>query len=200
MKTTLNRVVLCGLWLLVVGTGVFALSNYENTPASIGKTPQIWPADSKIARQQDRPILVMFAHPYCPCTRASVGELNRLLTQAGGKAEIHVLFIAPRTMPDDWTQSALWKNAAMIPGVVVQPDPDGAEATRFGAESSGYVVLYDKRGQLLFNGGITAARGHAGDNAGENVIVSLLNGHDVNLKHTAVFGCGLLDKTESATN
>ena len=45
-------------------------------------------------------------------------------------------------------------------------DDDGAEARRFGAETSGQTLLYDARGALAFSGGITGARGHAGDNAG----------------------------------
>ena len=133
----------------------------------------------------------MFAHPHCPCTEASVGELNRLLVRCQGPVAVHVLFIQPRDVTEDWTKSSLRKSAEAIPGTDVQLDPDGKEAHRFGAESSGYVVLYDADGQLLFNGGITGARGHAGDNAGENVVVALLNGQHVELKHTSVFGCSL---------
>jgi hypothetical protein len=55
---------------------------------------------------------------------------------------------------------------------------------------------------LLFSGGITAARGHAGDNAGRSELVSLLNGGPVapaaTLNRggsardaTSVFGCPL---------
>ena len=54
-------------------------------------------------------------------------------------------------------------------------DDDGAEARRFGAETSGQTLLYDEHGALLFSGGITGARGHAGDNAGRASLVALLN-------------------------
>jgi hypothetical protein len=133
----------------------------------------------------------MFAHPHCPCTRASIGELNRLLTLCSGPLEAQVLFIQPKGMAPDWTETSLRKSAAAIPGIKVQLDPDGEEAQRFGAESSGYLVLYSAEGKLLFSGGITAARGHAGDNAGENTVVDLLNGQSTELKHTAVYGCSL---------
>jgi hypothetical protein len=52
--------------------------------------------------------------------------------------------------------------------------------------------LYAPTGKLLFSGGITASRGHEGDNVGRSAIVSfILNGH-APVNHTPVFGCSLL--------
>lgn len=42
------------------------------------------------------------------------------------------------------------------------------------------------------------ARGHEGDNAGENVIITVVNGGKPPLHETPVFGCGLLDEVEVA--
>lgn len=189
------RIALCAVWLLAAAVGAWALASYGNAPGSAGQTPESWPADSQIVLPHDRPILMMFAHPQCPCTRASVAELNRLLTRCNDKVVVQVIFIKPPGLPHEWTQTALWQSAAAIPGVTVDADPDGAEARRFGAESSGHVVLYDQRGKLLFNGGITSARGQAGDNAGENVIVSLVTDQDTQIRNTPVFGCGLFDES-----
>jgi hypothetical protein len=61
-----------------------ALWNYESTPGVAAATPGRWPADSRIKPDADRATLVMLAHPHCPCTRASIGELARLMTQAQG--------------------------------------------------------------------------------------------------------------------
>jgi hypothetical protein len=86
--------------------------------------------------------------------------------------------------------------------VTVVRDDDGREARRFGVEASGETLLYDADGSLLFSGGITAARGHAGDNAGRTELVSLLN-HEPSSRTnivdrtgshrdaTSVFGCPL---------
>jgi hypothetical protein len=52
-------------------------------------------------------------------------------------------------------------------------------------------VALGTRGCLLFSGGITAARRHAGDNAGESAIVALLN------NQTLVFGCSLVNHTRT---
>lgn len=196
MKTRPVRILSCITWLLATCAGAWVLSNYENAAGREGEALSQWPADAKITIQTNQPVLIMFAHPQCPCTRASVDELNRLMAQCAGKVTAHVFFYHPDGLPKDWTQSGLWKSAAAIPGVQVHPDPDGQEARRFGAESSGHVVLYDAHGSLIFHGGITSARGHAGDNVGENVIIALLRGAKTSLKETPVFGCGLLDKTE----
>jgi hypothetical protein len=89
----------------------------------------------------------------------------------------------------------LRRSAAEIPGVTVLSDVDGTEARKFGAETSGHTFLFDHLGRLLFSGGITQSRGHAGDNAGESAIVSLANTRTSSQTKTFVFGCSLLDQT-----
>jgi hypothetical protein len=133
----------------------------------------------------------MFVHPHCPCTRASVAELNRLLTRRQGPVTVHVLFVLPKGVGDDWAETSLRKSAEALPGVKVELDRDGKEALRFGAESSGYVVLYSPDGRLLFSGGITSSRGHEGDNAGEDLVLAGMKGQPASVQHTPVFGCSL---------
>jgi hypothetical protein len=142
------------------------------------------------------PNLVMFVHPQCPCTSASIEELNRILARWRNSVSAQVWFFKPAGFPSEWTQSSLWRSATAIPGVTAHEDADGAQARLFGAETSGYVVFYDARGRLEFRGGITAGRGHAGDNAGEDAIVSLLAGHDAGLRQTPVYGCSLLGECQ----
>jgi hypothetical protein len=126
-------------------------------------------------------------------------ELNRILAQCSGKVAPHVLFFRPAGFSDSWARTGLWPSAAAIPGVTVQEDRDGAQARLFGAETSGYLVLYDTQGRLLFKGGITGSRAHAGDNAGENAVVSLLTGQPVSLTQTPVYGCSLLGECPIST-
>jgi hypothetical protein len=134
----------------------------------------------------------MFAHPRCPCTRASVEELNRLLAQSNGRIDAHVLFFRPPNYPADWSHTELRRTVESIPGITVQDDINDALARKFGAETSGYVLLYNPEGQLLFRGGITGSRGHAGDNAGESAIISLALGKGTAITQTPVYGCSLL--------
>jgi hypothetical protein len=190
---------LCAVWLLIIGIGGTVMSKYQDTPGQIATTPEHWPSGAKNFLARDRATLVMFAHPKCPCTRASVEELNRLLARSSEKISAHVFFLKPKGSPEDWTKTALWKSAAAIPGVTVHEDIDGAQSQRFGAETSGFVALYDASGKLLFKGGITAGRGHAGDNVGAGAVVSLSNGGNPNLRETPVYGCSLFESCEPST-
>ena len=173
---------------------------YENAPGSAGAIPRSWPADSAIQPASDRPTLVMLAHPQCPCTRASIDELAHVMARIQNKALVYVLFYAPRDPSrtslsgTDWENTDTRRSAAQIPGVRVISDLDGAEAHRFGAETSGHTFLFDSSGRLIFNGGITQARGHSGDNAGESSLVSLINNGTSRWANTLVFGCSLADR------
>jgi hypothetical protein len=182
------------VWIATVAMGLRTLMSYENTPGRVGAIRNAWPAASKISPPADRDVLVMLAHPRCPCTRASMDELAKIMAHVQGKVSAYVLFLKPQSAPPDWENTELRRTAARIPGVTVVSDVDGIEARKFGAETSGHTFLYDRNGSLLFNGGITGSRGHSGDNAGENAIVALVNDHHSVLARTFVFGCSLVDK------
>ena len=76
-------------------------------------------------------------------------------------------------------------------------DDNGVEAQHFGVYTSGETLLYDSRGSLIFSGGITGSRGHAGDNAGEQALISLLTRGEARERVTSVFGCPLFASSES---
>ncbi len=194
MKVKIKIILTVLLGLAWAGTAVWgghALLKYENSPGKVGQVFSSWPAHSTVQLATDRPTLVMAAHPQCPCTRASVAELAQLMAHVQGKVQAYVLFYSPRDSAADWQNTDLRRTAAQIPGVMVLSDVDGAEAQRFGAETSGHTFLFDPSGRLLFNGGITASRGHSGDNAGESAIVSLIKDHASKRSQTFVFGCSL---------
>src|SRR5688500_947730 len=99
--------VLCLIWLLIVGIGATILSNHQETAGGVALTPEHWPSGTKIPLALDRATLVMFAHPKCPCTRASIEELNRLLARSSGRIATHVFFLKPDGTAEDWTQTDL---------------------------------------------------------------------------------------------
>jgi len=180
-------------WLAAVLGGTLFLARYSNSAGQAGEPPDRWPESSNVPHNAARPTLVMFVHPHCPCSRASVGELALLMARCHDRLEAHVFFLRPARMPLEWAQTDLWREAARIPGVVVHRDDDGREARCFAASTSGATALYDLSGQLLFHGGITAARGHSGDNAGRAAIQSLVLEQSVGRSCTPVFGCSLFD-------
>jgi glyoxylase-like metal-dependent hydrolase (beta-lactamase superfamily II) len=120
-----------------------------------------------------------------------VAELAQLMARVQGKVYAYVLFLKPAQIGSEWGDTDLRQSAAAIPGVKVLTDFDGIEARRFGAETSGHTLLFDRDGRLLFSGGITESRGHTGDNLGERAIEALLNNQSPTRTATFVFGCGL---------
>lgn len=183
------------IWAAAVAFGLGSLFQYENTPGPVGALSQEWP-NTQIERASDRPTLVMLAHPRCPCTVASVGELAQIMARLQGNVAAYVLLAKPTESGPDWEDTNLKRSAEAIPGVKVISDPDGVEARRFGAETSGHTLLFGADGHLLFSGGITGSRGHAGDNAGESAIVALVNNQTPTRTRTLVFGCSLADSTQ----
>jgi hypothetical protein len=178
------------VWLLAIASGVRVLLSYENTPGRVGNVPNHWPADSGIDRATDRSTLVMLVHSQCPCTRASVAELAKIMARVHGKVRAYVLVSKPHDRSAEWVDTAVWKAASAIPDVSVLVDVDGEESRRFGAETSGHTIVFDSTGRLIFVGGITESRGHEGDNTGENAIVSLLGDQNAAVpRSTSIFGC-----------
>jgi hypothetical protein len=182
------------VWLLVVGAGIKLLWEFSLDPGIETAPPIQWPAASLIPRATDRATLVMLAHPHCPCTRASINELAVLMTRCRGKVDAYVAFYRPAGFASDWTETDLWASAAEIPGVSVLRDDEGVVARSFNAATSGKVLLYDEQGVLRFSGGITAARGHAGDNSGRGAIVAFLIERKSSGSEGPVFGCPLFDQ------
>ena len=185
---------LASAWLVVVGLGMRTLLVYANTPGPATAHPQQWPAKTPLALIQSRQTLIMFAHPQCPCSRASVQELARVLAKSPDKPETAVVFYYPSAEGEAWAHTDLWSSAAAIPGVRAIADRDGTAARQFSASTSGQVLLY-KSGQLVFKGGITAARGHQGSNDGSDSLLALLSGTShafAKPRNTPVFGCSLV--------
>jgi hypothetical protein len=187
-------VVCAALWLASVVAGFAGLAAYDNRPGTAATPPGQWPAETALARDPDGPTLVMLTHPRCTCSRASVAELAEIVARARHRPRVYVVFIRPGAFGDGWEKTDLWQNAARIPGAVVVRDDDGVEANRFGAATSGQTMLYDAHGLLLFSGGITGSRGHAGDNPGRAAVLSLLNRAVGRGPATPVFGCPLFSE------
>lgn len=179
-------------WVASVAVGFGVLWKYKSTPSgSQERPPAEWPAQSGIHRNQGGATLLVFVHPRCPCTHASISELARLLARAPTQLQTHVVVSEPAGVPAGWTDTELVRRARGIPGVEVLQDDEGREAARFHAVASGLTVLYDASGRRLFSGGITASRGHEGDSFGQERLLALLSGRHADRDDSPVFGCAL---------
>ena len=170
---------------------MYFLWAYDNAPGVAASAPQEWPGHTTLVRASDRPTLVLLAHPQCDCTRATLDELAEVLARAPRPPKTYVLFLRPAGFAAGWEQTPLWRTAKSLPDVTVLRDDDGAEARRFGAETSGHTLVFDRNGTLVFSGGITASRGHEGANAGESAVLAALGQQPIVHNRTPVFGCSL---------
>jgi len=171
----------------------FWTNKYSNIAGPDEAAPVQWPSQSAVGLSSTNLTLVMFAHPQCPCTRASIDQLGLLMASARGCLNAHVFFLRPAATPENWTHTSLWHQASTIPGVILHEDLSGTEARRFNCLTSGTTAVYGPDRCLLFQGGITIARGHSGDNAGRSSILALaLKGISQHAR-TPAFGCPLFE-------
>lgn len=196
-KGPVRWLALAVLWATCVSIGGALLWKYAATPGVAATPPENWPTHSAIARKPNTATIIMLAHPRCPCTRASIAELAVLMNRVGERARAHVLFTRPSAAEAGWEKTDLFQSAAGIPGVTAHSDPGGAEAALFGAATSGQALVYDAAGVLRFSGGITASRGHEGDNLGLSSIISLVTGGHADQQGSKVFGCELASSAET---
>ena len=197
--------IMIGLWVLLSGAALFVMADYGNEPGEAGLAPDVWPSSvtDAIVPTPGKPAVVLFAHPLCPCTRATLVELESLTNRLYGLFDLHVLFYEPSdasAMPEVWAASDLKRMAAKLPGTQLHSDVDGELARHFGAYTSGQVLLYGTDQRLRFAGGITPSRGHSGENPGRSMLISsIMNDTGVNPLAPVlnpVFGCSLQEDGE----
>ena len=189
-------------WVVAVLGGLVLLLNYEARPGFDASPPKKWPDNTQLQLAANGPTVLMFAHPHCPCTRASFNELQQVVSMCSDLAEFKLVAYHPTAANDEWGDSAILQRADMVPQVNTTWDLDGMEARRFRIRTSGHVVAYTADGCLVFSGGITAARGHEGANQGRRHLTDCLRS-DLRLAGRLqsaaypVYGCSLVDVSES---
>jgi hypothetical protein len=189
------------IWLLAVAMGLGYLMNYANRPGDQGSPVKTWPGVNGVQHSAAKPTLLLFAHPQCPCTRASIQELSVILAQCRDRVDCRVLFYQSEAQQLEWVNSPCWRQAESIPGIQLVRDWDARLAGEFGVRTSGHALLYAPSGQLLFEGGITPSRGHQGENGGSQKLLALIESafsndtavmlQSVRTETHHVFGCPL---------
>ncbi len=150
-----HPVSLLTVWGLVVGVGMLLVGDYAARPGVAASAPARWPAESLIRRDGRRPTLLIFLHPRCPCSRASVAELASISSDCGDRVSIQAVLLQPGEGREGWGQSEIEADLADLPRLRIRSDRGGGESRRFGVSTSGHVLLYDPEGRLIFSGGIT---------------------------------------------
>ena len=176
---------LTALWLSAIGAWFVALASYHNQAGQVSSADEPMTPDAEHAW-----LLVMAVHPECPCTQASLAELDRLLCHVGREVECRAfIMVSPDTT--QLPKTAILRRASRIPGLALISDPNGKSAGRLGIRTSGGVVLFDREGNVRYSGGLTSSRGHEGDNRGVAAIRALVETGQAEHSSGPVFGCPL---------
>jgi hypothetical protein len=175
-------------WAILVLVGGMLLVKYQMAPGEQKPGPERLP-ESQTHQGQSLSEMLVFLHPKCPCSRATVEELDRLMADTTGKLKVKAYFVGPQNAADDWTQSPLVVRARSIPNIEVAYDAGGAHAKAFGALTSGQAFVFDPKGKKVYQGGLTASRGHEGANEGCASIVEYVKTGKLPPSQPPVFGC-----------
>jgi hypothetical protein len=185
-------------WSVAVGVTWWLALAYEfkGAPTTLGAFPAYWPKDTGLVADEKRPTVVFFVHPKCPCTHASLAELERLWVLreenvAQRSPHLIVVITVPAGASDDWTATTTVERAKKLSGATLVYDLEGREAHRFGATTSGTVMWFEANGRSLYAGGITGSRGHEGDNAGRDSLEALMRTGIQPVSVVPALGCKL---------
>ncbi len=195
MRPFATRAVVAG-WLACLAAGVGVLIEHGTTPGAAAAAPPELDANlaAHLHWQPGTPLVVLFAHPQCPCLPSTLGALQEALADAPPQALRFVVF-TPGTPVAHWDAAAIDALRQDWPLATVLTDRDGVVAARFGAATSGQVLAYAADGRLRFAGGLTAGRGHQGQNPASRSFAAALHRQLGAVASSAVFGCPLCADT-----
>ena len=192
MLNSKKLTVLTLVWSLAVVCGMSSVISYSNTPGEKNSPPNLLPQEAPISINDNNYQLFMFIHPKCPCTRSSIRELERIITSCPEDITITFYCFAPSDKNENWINTDIVKSAQAIPRSTIISDVDGRLAKSFDAKTSGHVLLYHPNGSLLFSGGITAGRGHEGDNIGRTFITDVVKNKSSKRTQCFTYGCSIV--------
>lgn len=190
--------VLISAWFVCACCGFWVALDYQRTAAATDSAPLHWPGSCDLSTDPALPTMLVFVHPKCPCTRATLAELERLLSRRSHRATVLAIFLRPEGVSAGWEKTDLWAKANAIPGVRGVVDQDGQYRRLFHASASGECFLYDANGTLVFHGGMTSGRGHEGDSLGKDSLACLLSDIAAPTNQTPVYGCLLKQPNQNS--
>ncbi len=179
----------CGVvWLISLAVGLAMIIDFDARPGELTETTSQWPDGTKLVLDSRGKTLVMFVHPACPCSLASLNELDRLVRSSLVPSTLYVVFVGPRI--EGGPLPRLVARAGEIANATLRFDPTGEEANRFDGRTSGTLFVFSATGELAYCGGVTPGRGHIGPNSAWDAAAAAIAG-PASADSMPVFGCPL---------
>jgi hypothetical protein len=181
----------CSVWLFGIIHFSLQMMAFDSTPGARAEAPPLWPAQSTISHVAGRKVLVMFIHPECSCSHASLEQLALLENLLGGQLTARVVLWHSGSS----AASGRWRQRA--DAVPVVDDRDGREARIFGAKTSGQTMIYNEYGRLIYAGGLTVLRGEAGGERALQDIARVIKESRNSGVERPVFGCPIYKQPQA---
>lgn len=191
MRSSLRRCDI--LWLLLVGLILAGWQvTYLGRPGQPADAPRFLPEGVVPGKDGT---LVVFLHPQCPCSKATLAQVVSALQDAGSSGlATYLVFLQPEGASADFHRSSLWDKAQTLSDVLLVIDEKGRLSRAFGAATSGQALYYNASGDLGFAGGLTTARGHEGPSLGLDALLAVLREQQAPTP-APVYGCPLWEDT-----
>jgi hypothetical protein len=172
-----------GLLVALVGFTLWAAREEQKASAK----SRNWPEGAPLTLDPARLTLLLFVHPQCRGTEATLQTLAHVMEHCAGHANVTIMLYEDPALLAHWKGSPIKSEAESIPGATVREDHLGEAASFFDVKTSGSALIFAPDGTLLYRGGITPGLGQVGD--GEVLQRWLLDGQGV--RHEPVFGAPL---------
>ena len=197
-RSTRLIIALTTVWLCGVASGLYVLWAYDNKPGVSAVAPARWPATSGLVPSTSGPTLLL--------RRASAVHLHarqprRARRDSGARGHA-----AENLHPVSETVDGSTRLGTDRPPANAPPrcPVSASSATMTASKHSASACRRPDRrffttatARCVFSGGITGSRGHAGENAGELSLISLLShSNTTDRRATSVFGCPLFAKAD----
>ena len=137
------------------------------------------------------PLTLLFLHPECPCSDASIYELQQI-QKLNKEMNYKVVISYPKNTFEKWSNSNRAKRQLNRDSIFeLLDDKENVLAKAFGAYTSGFTLIFNTPEDLVFAGGITPSRGHLGRTIAHEIVqeASFLN-----FTKNEVYGCSIDSK------
>lgn len=184
------------LWALMVSLCFIGLMQYKAEPGTQSQPPKVAPTANEPHSSLNNQLLV-FLHPQCACSFATLNELKRLMHSINDTPTLTIYFADIMPIAELKTHG-LWELATSISSAHVTIDTDNQRIDTFDQHVSGNILFYNRDGQLAFNGGITSSRGHEGDSQGKLKLMAILNQESPAYASSETYGCRLKEEVNNS--
>ena len=188
------------LWVCPIAFvfGSWVLTDYSYRPGAVGSlvtdlstVEEFAELNCDIELGSKATTLILFYHPHCPCTKATVDNLRQTVARYSKQTRVVAFGFCPDEKPDTWISSPLTSALRRLKANIFA-DKDGEFCSRFGITTSGHVLAYGDDGRLLFSGGITSGRGHEGLCPATRDLNLRTSGRSSERVDWPVFGCPII--------